>query len=313
MPGCCVPQCSNHSRNGWKLYRFPAEPKRRLLWIAQVKRENWEPTRASCVCSAHFVESSFEQHRADGWKKLKPNAVPTVFPSKAPPKQRKPPKKKTTPSVEYEGGALPNHEEAAVTATTGPSPLTSGKMTIALLRSSIKEVPPEENGSRRTLEPRNPPGNRNHSNSLSPSPLCVETTSPLNSSPVPSEQDCHPLEDGNYSECSSPAPLCNGVRNLKSVNCSCTELREQLADLTEKFNQLHGSHRKANTTIESLVKKVHKLENDVENMKKRLKLLGGNQTESLSRRVSKGMPRRRKQSGKQFGTNSRAQHQGVKH
>lgn len=28
---------------------------------------------------AHFEENSFEQNRADGWKKLKPNAVPTVF------------------------------------------------------------------------------------------------------------------------------------------------------------------------------------------------------------------------------------------
>ncbi|KAH7979563.1 hypothetical protein HPB49_009886 [Dermacentor silvarum] len=26
MPGCCVPQCTNHSRNGWKLYRFPRDP-----------------------------------------------------------------------------------------------------------------------------------------------------------------------------------------------------------------------------------------------------------------------------------------------
>ncbi|KAL3198376.1 hypothetical protein MRX96_014204 [Rhipicephalus microplus] len=28
---------------------------------------------------AHFEENSFEQNGADGWKKLKPNAMPTVF------------------------------------------------------------------------------------------------------------------------------------------------------------------------------------------------------------------------------------------
>ncbi|KAL3218926.1 hypothetical protein MRX96_031286 [Rhipicephalus microplus] len=28
---------------------------------------------------AHFEENNYEQHRADGWKKLKPNAVPTLF------------------------------------------------------------------------------------------------------------------------------------------------------------------------------------------------------------------------------------------
>lgn len=32
MPGCCVPQCTNHSRNGYRMFRFPKDPKRRLLW-----------------------------------------------------------------------------------------------------------------------------------------------------------------------------------------------------------------------------------------------------------------------------------------
>lgn len=328
MPGCCVPHCSNHARNGWKLYRFPAQPNRRLLWIAQVKRANWEPTPTSYVCSAHFVESSFEQHRADGWRKLKPNAVPTVFPSKPSPKQRKPPKKKTKPSVSSmacQGEALPTHEGGAVTTTTGSSPVTSGKTTLVLLPSSSEEVPPEQDGSPRTFLPRtfllsNPPEDGNHSESSSASLLCIEMTSVLDSSQVPSEQDSrpgsssasNPLEDGNYSECASPVPLCNGARDLQSATCSCAELSKQLADLTEKFNQLHDSHRKANTTIESLVKKVRKLENDVGSMKKRLKILEGDQVESRSRRVAKGTPGRHKQSGKQCRINSRVQRQATK-
>ncbi|XP_075730573.1 uncharacterized protein LOC142772261 [Rhipicephalus microplus] len=84
MPGCCVPQCSNHSRNGWKLYRFPRDPKRRLLWTVKIKRDKWQPTDTSHVCSAHFEENNYEQHRADGWKKLKPNAAPTLFTFKRP-------------------------------------------------------------------------------------------------------------------------------------------------------------------------------------------------------------------------------------
>ncbi|KAH6938785.1 hypothetical protein HPB50_012646 [Hyalomma asiaticum] len=48
---------------------------------------------------AHFEESSFEQHRADGWKKLKPNAAPSVFAFTAPPRQRKPPKQRAVPDV----------------------------------------------------------------------------------------------------------------------------------------------------------------------------------------------------------------------
>ncbi|XP_077553405.1 uncharacterized protein LOC144168259 [Haemaphysalis longicornis] len=98
MPGCCVPQCTNHSRNGWKLYRFPKDPKRRLLWTVKIKRYKWQATNTSYVCSAHFEENNYEQHRADGWKKLKPNAVPTLFTFKPLPKQRKPPKERTVPS-----------------------------------------------------------------------------------------------------------------------------------------------------------------------------------------------------------------------
>ncbi|XP_040073663.1 zinc finger protein OZF-like isoform X2 [Ixodes scapularis] len=79
MPGCCVPQCSNHSRNGWKVYGVPTNAKRRRLWLVQIKRDDWEPSRSSSVCSAHFEPSAFEERRADGWQKLKPNAIPTLF------------------------------------------------------------------------------------------------------------------------------------------------------------------------------------------------------------------------------------------
>uniref|UniRef100_A0A0K8RH05 Putative transposase strongylocentrotus purpuratus: similar to transposase n=1 Tax=Ixodes ricinus TaxID=34613 RepID=A0A0K8RH05_IXORI len=77
MPGCCVPGCNNHSNKGARLFRFPADPSRRKLWLAYVNRGNWEPA-CSLVCIKHFEESAFEQHRQDGWQKLKPNAVPTV-------------------------------------------------------------------------------------------------------------------------------------------------------------------------------------------------------------------------------------------
>lgn len=50
MPGCCVPQCTNHCRKGVRMFRFPTSPNRRKRWIAQVKRDCWEPTTASRVC-----------------------------------------------------------------------------------------------------------------------------------------------------------------------------------------------------------------------------------------------------------------------
>ncbi|KAL3230874.1 hypothetical protein MRX96_003530 [Rhipicephalus microplus] len=46
----------------------------------------------SVIMSIHFLEESFEQHRADGWRKLKPNAVPTLFPRNKPARGRKSPK-----------------------------------------------------------------------------------------------------------------------------------------------------------------------------------------------------------------------------
>lgn len=51
MPGCCVPQCTNHSRNGWRLFHFPRDPKRRLQWTVKIKRDKWQPTNTSSICS----------------------------------------------------------------------------------------------------------------------------------------------------------------------------------------------------------------------------------------------------------------------
>ncbi|KAH7968181.1 hypothetical protein HPB52_006432 [Rhipicephalus sanguineus] len=62
------------------MFRFPANPGRRRLWLAQVKRDDWEPTSASRICSDHFKDSDYELRRQDGLKQLRPDAVPTVFP-----------------------------------------------------------------------------------------------------------------------------------------------------------------------------------------------------------------------------------------
>ncbi|KAH7940663.1 hypothetical protein HPB49_003365 [Dermacentor silvarum] len=77
------------------MYRFPSSPNRRKRWLVQVKRDRWEPAAASRVCAAHFEDASFEENRLDGFKKLRPDAVPTLFPYRAAPKHRKSPKKRT--------------------------------------------------------------------------------------------------------------------------------------------------------------------------------------------------------------------------
>lgn len=181
------------------MFKFPTEPKRRLQWTVNVRRDKWTPTKASCVCSAHFEDHFFEQNRADGWKKLKPNAVPTLFSFRASPKPRKPPKKRTRPlqSVACQG-ALPTHDEAS---TTDASSLASGETSGSLTSST--GMPPEQ--------------------------VCIPSaSSPSNT-----------LEDNlSYAEGSSPAPPCIDVRRSQSAHSSCAELNKQLADVTRKYGQL---------------------------------------------------------------------------
>lgn len=42
----------------------------------------------------HFDDHQFELLRQDGWKKLRPNAIPTIFAHSAPVRVRKPPVKR---------------------------------------------------------------------------------------------------------------------------------------------------------------------------------------------------------------------------
>ena len=57
MPCCAAVNCANRTEKGFRLYRFPADPIRRAVWAARVKRDNWAPTDYSylCqVCHLHF-------------------------------------------------------------------------------------------------------------------------------------------------------------------------------------------------------------------------------------------------------------------
>ncbi|XP_075730467.1 uncharacterized protein LOC142772144 isoform X2 [Rhipicephalus microplus] len=47
---------------------------------------------------AHFEPNNYKENRVDGWKKLKPNAVPTLVSFRPLPKERRPPKERTVPA-----------------------------------------------------------------------------------------------------------------------------------------------------------------------------------------------------------------------
>ncbi|XP_074786880.1 THAP domain-containing protein 8 [Athene noctua] len=94
MPKYCrAPHCSNAAGQarppGRRLsfYKFPLHDTPRLRrWLAQMRREDWLPTRHQHLCSDHFEPSCF-QYRW-GVRYLRPDAVPTIFPC-GPTKQEK--------------------------------------------------------------------------------------------------------------------------------------------------------------------------------------------------------------------------------
>jgi hypothetical protein len=59
-------------------YRFPLNNKELLKkWLAAVKRDKWEPSATSYICSRHFTDSCFRQYQTQF--RLKADAVPSVF------------------------------------------------------------------------------------------------------------------------------------------------------------------------------------------------------------------------------------------
>ncbi|XP_071579535.1 uncharacterized protein [Temnothorax nylanderi] len=76
MPACCAKNCRNRAEQGFRLFRFPRDKQRKEIWSKQC---NTYPKENSRLCEFHFDDSQFEGGRQDGWRKLKPNAIPTIF------------------------------------------------------------------------------------------------------------------------------------------------------------------------------------------------------------------------------------------
>ncbi|CAG9769575.1 unnamed protein product [Ceutorhynchus assimilis] len=91
MPGCAAVHCNNSAKKGFLMKRFPRDPERRKQWLVNTKRGNWTPTDYSFLCEIHFDPEMWEKTREDGSRKLKVNAVPTLFSFSLPKNPRKPP------------------------------------------------------------------------------------------------------------------------------------------------------------------------------------------------------------------------------
>ncbi|KAL1509011.1 hypothetical protein ABEB36_003818 [Hypothenemus hampei] len=80
MPGCCITQCKNSSKKGYKLYLIPNgenNTERREQWVRFINRSDL--TSNSRICEAHFSEKQYEQKRQDKRKKLKNMAYPDIL------------------------------------------------------------------------------------------------------------------------------------------------------------------------------------------------------------------------------------------
>ncbi|XP_018301064.1 THAP domain-containing protein 2-like, partial [Mycetomoellerius zeteki] len=80
MPGCVADYCVNSAKKGYKMCRFPRDPKRREIWTKNMGRQDWSPSNNSVLCEIHFhAEMWTESKNGNGKRILKKDAVPTVF------------------------------------------------------------------------------------------------------------------------------------------------------------------------------------------------------------------------------------------
>ncbi|KXJ09468.1 THAP domain-containing protein 2 [Exaiptasia diaphana] len=97
MVHCCVPECTNHSvkTESVSYHKIPNDQALQKAWLARIKRENLPNLKNCYVCSEHFESSCFEvdlMEQLTGMKrkrKLKKDAVPSVFSFSKPPAKRR--------------------------------------------------------------------------------------------------------------------------------------------------------------------------------------------------------------------------------
>ena len=87
MSQCVAFGCKNVNKKGKKpelsFHRFPSHNSKaelRKLWTKAVRRENWEPSLYSLLCSDHFKKEDFRGN-SEQRKGLKDDAVPSIFPA----------------------------------------------------------------------------------------------------------------------------------------------------------------------------------------------------------------------------------------
>ena len=83
MPNYCVAVgCKNTTKKGseYSFHRFPHQnPNLLKKWVHAIRRKQWKPTKHSFICSDHFHESCFVIRPGAEGRRLKDDAVPSIF------------------------------------------------------------------------------------------------------------------------------------------------------------------------------------------------------------------------------------------
>ncbi|KAG8191483.1 hypothetical protein JTE90_020731 [Oedothorax gibbosus] len=157
---CSANGCKNRNTKGGTLtfHRFPLNNKHMLkLWLYQIKRGSWEPSKYSVICSEHFTEDSFVV-KTNNRRTLKNDACPTIFTVAnytEPPKKKKNPRERNLMEVDPETTPEPvdameaKEETNEEVATTKNGTSTSKEEEDA---TDNKETPKEEESSPMTKE-----------------------------------------------------------------------------------------------------------------------------------------------------------------
>ena len=80
---CCVPLCSSSAKfnSSLSFHTFPSDHQQRQKWIVKIRREKFVISHHTRVCSRHFVSEDVVEPAAEGGRRrLKPGAVPVLFP-----------------------------------------------------------------------------------------------------------------------------------------------------------------------------------------------------------------------------------------
>ncbi|KAK5857018.1 hypothetical protein PBY51_010288 [Eleginops maclovinus] len=80
---CCVPQCLSSAKfySTISFHTFPSDDQQRKRWSINIRRVNLIISHHTRVCSRHFVsEEVTEPAEVGGKRRLKPGAVPVLFP-----------------------------------------------------------------------------------------------------------------------------------------------------------------------------------------------------------------------------------------